>query len=346
MGGDGRTRGEPVASGGGVDPVPRREPTGVRTAPAPSPLDLVHELEAQQAGLELQNEELRRRIEELAGHNQRLEESLRQLVLVEKLAAIGQLAAGVAHEVNNPLTCVVSNLYLIEGYLEALLDPRRIPGTGGAGPGPPGPALREVDELRREFLQGLAEAKEGAERVTQVVRDLMAFARPEGGGLQTVEVHDLVEGALRELEAGRGRIATEYGPGPVRLTCRPSQVVRVLRSVLENAELATGPSGTITIRTGLDGGDAWIEIEDTGVGIAPKDLGRVFEPYFTTRQVGAGTGMGLAIAHAIVQGYGGRFEVRSALGVGSTFRIVLPAAGGGDEGGSGGGAPPLAERGR
>jgi signal transduction histidine kinase len=278
-------------------------------------------------------EERTRRVEELAKLNRRLEEAQRQLLQAEKLAAIGQLAGGVAHEINNPLTYVVSNIFLIEGYLEALLDPRRFRGEGLAGQGSAGTPVRAFDELREELLRSLAEAKEGVERVTQVVRDLVAFARPETGGWQTMEVKAVIEEALRDLAVGAGQVVTEYGPGPIRLRCRPAQLAQAFHNVLVNAAQASGPAGTITIRTGLEGGEARIEIEDNGAGIAPEHLSRVFEPYFTTRQVGAGTGMGLAIAHAIVQSHGGRFGLRSALGVGSVFQIVMPAVGRGDEAG-------------
>ncbi|HSM92277.1 MAG TPA: ATP-binding protein [Anaeromyxobacteraceae bacterium] len=315
--------------------------TAVHTSPAPDGARGVRCAVVDVTDRHRAEQERTRRIEELSELNQRLEQAQRQLLQADKLAAIGQLAAGVAHEINNPLTYVVSNLFLMDGYLESLLDPRRLRAADGGGPGTEGGPEREVDEVRQDLLRSLAEAKDGVDRVTQVVKDLVAFAHPDTGRWQTAELHAVIEGALRVLKSGVGgamRIVKEYWPDPLRLRCRPSQLGQVFLNLLVNAAQAAAPVGTITIRTGRDGGDAWVEFEDTGTGIAPENMGRIFEPYFTTKEVGMGTGIGLSIAHAIVRSHGGRFEVRSVVGAGSTFRIVLPL-GGGDDGGVPGSRP-------
>jgi PAS domain S-box-containing protein len=262
------------------------------------------------------DEERTRRIEELSSLNQRLEQAQLQLLQADKLAAIGLLAAGVAHEINNPLTYVMSNLFLMKEHLARLF-------VAGGGTGP------EREAARLDLERGLAESLEGSERVSRVVKDLMSFAHPDTGRWQTAELHGILEGALRILASGVGdalRIVRAYGAEPLQLRCRPSQLGQVFLNVLVNASQAA-PTGTLTIRTGRLGAEAWVEFEDTGTGISPENLDRLFEPFFTTKPVGVGTGLGLSIAHGIVRGHGGRIEVRSVVGAGSTFRIVLPVGG-------------------
>jgi PAS domain S-box-containing protein len=283
-------------------------------------------------------EERTRRIAELLELNQRLEQTQLQLLQADKLSAIGQLAAGVAHEINNPLTYVMSNLFLMGGYVDELLDPRRGAATADPGTAPP----RDLEEVRRDLRQGLAESQQGVGRVSRVVRDLVTFAHRDTGRWETAEVHEMIDGALRILESGVGdslRIVKAYCADRLELRCRPSQLGQVFLNVLVNASQAA-PAGTITIRTGRTQGEAWVEFEDTGTGISPDHLHRLFEPFFTTKPVGEGTGLGLSIAHGIVSAHGGRIEVRSIVGAGSTFRIVLPVGGGDASRAEGARAPP------
>ncbi len=267
---------------------------------------------------------------ELVDLNKQLERAHLQLLQADKLAALGQLAAGVAHEINNPLSYAMSNLFLIEEYVREILEARR----GGAGgpdlpPARRDPATPDLTAVQRDLMQCLAESRDGLERVSRVVKDLKAFANPDPGHWQVVDLHEIVEAALRILGASLGesaRVVRDYGEGTLRLRCRPMQLGQVLMNVLVNASQATGPSGTITVRTGRSGPEAWVEIEDNGEGIPTDHLNRLFDPFFTTREAGVGTGLGLSIAHGIVQSHGGRIEVRTRLGSGSTFRIVLPLA--------------------
>jgi PAS domain S-box-containing protein len=276
-------------------------------------------------------EERERRMGELVGLNQQLEHAHLQLLQADKLAAIGQLAAGVAHEVNNPLSYVMTNLFLIEEYLKEILETP--PAAAGGTASPPArtdPAKPDRATVQRDLLQCLAEAREGMERVSRVVKDLRAFARPDTARWQVVDLYEILEGALRIVAASKGesaRLVRDYGEEPLRIRCRPMQLGQVFMNLLVNASQAVGPNGTITVRTGRAGAEAWVEIEDNGAGIPAGDLNRLFEPFFTTRAVGVGSGLGLSIAHGIVRGHGGRIEVRSMLGAGSTFRIVLPIGG-------------------
>ena len=313
---------------------PRRDPfpvqlTSVRTAPAADGsvsvrCTLVDITERRSA-----EEERERRMAELVELNAQLEQAHLQLLQADKLAALGQLAAGVAHEINNPLSYVMSNLFIVEEHVRKLLE------AGGAG-GPDLPAARRdpatpgLAGIQGDLIQCLAESRDGLERVSRVVKDLKAFAHPDTGHWQVVDLHEVVEGALRIVAASlgeRSRLLREYAKGPVLLRCRPMQLGQVLMNVLVNAAQAMPPTGTITVRTGQAGAEAWVEIEDNGAGIPADHLGRLFDPFFTTKAVGVGTGLGLSIAHGIVRSHGGRIEVRTRLGSGSTFRIILPLAG-------------------
>jgi PAS domain S-box-containing protein len=265
-------------------------------------------------------EEREHRIVELLVLNQRLEQTQLQLLQADKLAAIGQLAAGVAHEINNPLSYALSNLFLVDEYVAELLGGQR------------SPQARDLGTVKQELARSLAESREGLERVSQVVKDLKIFAHPDTGKWQVADLHQIVEGALRVVAAALGastRLVRDYRAEGLKLRCRPSQLGQVFMNVLVNAAQANSASGTITVRTGRAGAEAWVEIEDSGSGILPEHMGRIFEPFFTTKPVGVGTGLGLSIAHGIVRGHGGRIEVKSEVGVGSTFRIVLPVGGGG-----------------
>jgi PAS domain S-box-containing protein len=272
-------------------------------------------------------EERERRIVELVVLNQRLEQTQLQLLQADKMAAIGRLAAGVAHEINSPLAYAMSNLFLLDGYVAQLFGP---------------PSGRDPGELRLDVTQSLTEAREGLERVSRVVSDLKSFAHPDTGRWQESDLQDVIEGALRVVASAVNssiRFVRSYRPEAVRLRCRPAQLGQVFMSILLNAAQAGAPSGTITIRTGQDGSDAWVEIEDNGAGILPEHMNRLFEPFFTTKAAGVGTGLGLSIAYGIVRGHGGRIEVRSQAGAGSTFRVVLPVDGGGVDQGRDGAGP-------
>jgi len=285
-------------------------------------------------------EERERRIAELVDLNHRLEQARLQLLRADKLAAIGQLAAGVAHEINNPLTYAKSNLYLMDGYVRELLAATgagAAPSAGGAAgpepgpePSPRPPAGRDPGLAWQDLLQSLLEAREGLDRIGRVVSDLTAFSHPDTGRWEEADLHQVIEGALRIVGSALGakaRLVRAYCANAPRLRCRPSRLEQVFMNILVNASQAVPAGGVITVRTGRQEAETWVEIEDTGPGIPAEDLGRIFEPFFTTKPVGEGTGVGLAIAHEIVRGHSGRIEVRSQAGAGTTFRVVLPLDG-------------------
>ncbi len=263
------------------------------------------------------------------------EEVRRRLLQTEKLAAIGQLAAGVAHEINNPIGFVHSNLGSLDRYAEDLLCildayERATGPAGGAA------ALAEVDALRRrldlDFLRAdmrslLSETREGTARVMRIVQDLKDLARPGAEDeWQQADLHRGLESTLNivgnELRY-KAEVVREYGALP-EIECLPAQLNQVFMNLLMNAAQAIERQGTITVRTAAGPSTIRVEIGDDGCGIPPEHLPHIFETFFTTKPAGRGTGLGLALSRDIVRKHGGRIEVDSEVGRGTTFRVILP----------------------
>jgi len=258
-----------------------------------------------------------------------------QLLQSEKLAAIGQLAAGIAHEINNPIGFVTSNLNTINTYLLdvfAVLDACE---TWLADHSIAPDALqkllaleqqKDIDYLRGDIPQLIAESREGLLRVSNIVQDLKDFAHTGSNDWELADLHKGIDSTLNiicnELK-NHCTIRKEYGDIP-DIVCLPSQLNQVFMNLLLNAVQAIETQGDITIRTGRSDREAWVEISDNGRGIAPEHLTRLFEPFFTTKAVGKGTGLGLSISQNIVRKHGGRIEVNSNIGQGATFRVWLP----------------------
>ncbi|MEI7891768.1 MAG: ATP-binding protein [Myxococcales bacterium] len=262
-----------------------------------------------------------------------LEQAQQQLVQSEKMAAMGQLAAGIAHEISNPITFVDMNLAAIKNYLDdvfAVLD-----GYERAENGPPA-ALEEVrtfkktvgfDNLLVELKIALQDSKEGTERVAKIVRDLKDFSRAGDKAWQFADLHAGLDSTLKiiwnELKF-KCTITKNYGDIP-RVRCLPSQLNQVFMNLLMNASHAIANRGDIVISTQRLGDHAvQIVISDSGSGMSPEVLAHIFEPFFTTKPVGQGTGLGLPISQGIVAKHGGKLEVVSELGKGTSFTITLP----------------------
>jgi two-component system NtrC family sensor kinase len=261
-----------------------------------------------------------------------------QLVQAEKLASLGQLAAGVAHEINNPIGYICSNFGTLQKYLDQLFAMLAAYQGAECSIGAPEVAanlrvLREQVEL--EFLKGdipmlMRESMQGIVRVRQIVRDLKDFARVDSTSeWQWANLHHGIDSTLN-LAASEIRykadVVKQYGLIP-DIECLPSQINQVVLNLVVNAAHAMGEQrGCITIRTGTaaEGEQVWLEVADTGSGIAPDTLKRIFEPFFTTKPVGKGTGLGLSLSYGIVQKHHGRFDVHSEVGAGTTFRVTLP----------------------
>ncbi|HLF98320.1 MAG TPA: ATP-binding protein [Methylococcaceae bacterium] len=279
--------------------------------------------------------EQQRQIHELEQAYRRLQDMQGQLLQSEKMASIGQLAAGVAHEINNPIGYVSSNLGTLQKYIEdifALLDAYAATEGSVADES----LLKPVRELKaridlpfvREDVGALMhESQDGIGRVKRIVQDLKDFSH--AGSEEDWQWADLRKGIDSTLNIVwneikyKAEVVKEYGELP-DVECLPSQINQVFMNLLVNASHAIAEQGVITIRTGMKGDQACVEIADTGAGIAPEHLARIFDPFFTTKPVGKGTGLGLSLSYSIVQKHGGKIEVESEVGKGTTFRILLP----------------------
>ncbi|WP_310452316.1 ATP-binding protein [Sulfuritalea sp.] len=259
-----------------------------------------------------------------------------RLVQSEKLASIGQLAAGVAHEINNPVGFVLSNVSTLNDYVEDLLN--MISAYEGAeasiGSADVVAALKslrvrlELDHLREDIPSLMKETREGLVRVRQIVQDLRDFSRVDSHqDWQWADLHRGIDATLNIVGNDvkyQADIIKEYGAIP-EIECLPSQLNQVIMNLVINAAQAIGKErGKITIRTGVAGDQVWIEVADTGSGIAKENLSRIFDPFFTTKPVGKGTGLGLSVSYGIVHKHLGRIEAQSEVGKGTIFRIVLP----------------------
>jgi PAS domain S-box-containing protein len=263
----------------------------------------------------------------------RLEDAHNQLVQAEKMASLGQLAAGVAHEINNPVGFVNSNLGTLQQYsddmLRLLAAYERWEKTLAKDAQEEMARLKteiDVDFLREDIGNLLSESLDGMQRVRRIVQDLKDFSHVDEVGRQWANLESGLDSTLRviwnELKY-KAEIIKEYG-AISDIECLPSQLNQVFMNLLVNAAQSIENSGRITIRTGEEGERVWVEIEDTGHGIKPEHLSRIFDPFFTTKPIGKGTGLGLSLSYGIVQKHDGRIEVKSDVGKGTVFKVLLP----------------------
>ncbi|MBI5938510.1 MAG: response regulator [Betaproteobacteria bacterium] len=278
---------------------------------------------------------LHREKAEQAGLIAKLEEAHNQLLQSEKMASIGQLAAGVAHEINNPIGFVGSNLGSLRSYVERLLDV--LAAYEAAKPLLPADSQErerieasereaELAYLKEDVLALIAESLDGIGRVRRIVQDLKDFSHVDSGEWQHADLHHGLDSTLNVVNNEikyKAEVIKEYGRLPL-VECLASQINQVFMNLLVNAAHAIEERGTIAIRTGADDARVWVEIADTGSGIPPENLKRIFDPFFTTKPIGKGTGLGLSLVYGIVKKHDGRIEVESEPGQGTTFRITLP----------------------
>lgn len=293
-----------------------------------SVITLLDVTERQRDGLALQSKNL-----ELAAAYDELKASQAKLLQQEKLASIGQLAAGVAHEINNPVGFVTSNLGSMVKYLARLGEfierqQRLLAGTDPAGREASEGLRREmrVDYILEDAAALLKESLEGVERVKVIVQNLKNFSRVDQANCTMVDLNKCLEDTLNivgnELKY-KAVVHRDYGELPPTW-CYPQQLTQVFLNLLLNAAQAITGCGEIRVATREKKGSIFIIISDSGSGIPPEYLGRIFDPFFTTKEVGQGTGLGLSIVHDIVGQHGGEITVASEPGQGTTFRIRLP----------------------
>ncbi|MDH4427217.1 MAG: ATP-binding protein [Acidovorax sp.] len=273
---------------------------------------------------------------ELKVLNSKLSDAKNKLIQSEKLASIGQLAAGVAHEINNPIGFIFSNFGTLEQYLQDLFQMLAAYEEAEASM-QDAEALSRIRQLREdleiEYLKEdipnlMRESRDGVQRVRKIVQDLKDFSRVDARQeWESVNLHHGIDSTLNIVNNEikyKADVVKQYGDLP-EVQCLPSELNQVFMNLLVNAAHAiTKERGTITIRTGAEAGEAWVEVADDGAGIAAENLQRIFDPFFTTKPVGQGTGLGLSLSYGIVQKHGGRMEVTSKIGQGTTFRVTIP----------------------
>lgn len=280
--------------------------------------------------------ELREANENLQVMNRQLIDTTRQLVQSEKMASVGVLAAGVAHELNTPIGFVTSNLGALSTYVDQMLS---LLGSYEAAEAllnavEPETSQRlakaredaDLPYLRQDVPDLIQESRLGLERVKKIVQDLRAFSELDTVGCQPTDLHEGLNQAISLLgeKMGSGVTLTrDFGTLPL-VACLSSEINQVFTNVLINAVQAVGEQGRIHVSTGTEGDEAWVQFEDNGCGMDAAHLPRIFDPFFTTRPVGSGRGLGLSVSHAIVKKHGGRIEVHSQVGQGARFRVWLP----------------------
>ncbi|OGT03860.1 MAG: histidine kinase [Gallionellales bacterium RBG_16_57_15] len=277
---------------------------------------------------------LSRMNEEIRLSNQQVEQAQNQLMQSDKLALIGQLAAGVAHEINNPIGFVYSNLGSLEQYLKDIFElfdayesaEAAMPESARAGVQGV-KQQKDLKFLREDVPMLMKESRDGITRVKKIVQDLKEFSHVDSSDeWQWANLHRGIDSTLNivwnEIKYN-AVVNKEYGAIP-EVECLPSQLNQVFMNLLVNASHAITGKGVITIRTGQQGEEVFIRIADTGKGIPAENLKRIFDPFFTTKPVGKGTGLGLSLSYGIVQKHNGRIEVQSEVGKGTTFTLWLP----------------------
>ncbi|WP_257450846.1 GAF domain-containing sensor histidine kinase [Archangium lipolyticum] len=226
-----------------------------------------------------------------------------RVIQAEKLASMGQLAASVAHEINNPMTAVVA-------YAESLLQRAMMVGSSGSS---------DTDKLKKILESG--------QRILRFTKDLTSYARPAKDKPERVQLHTVLDRAVGYCEhvvtQSKVKVERDYGELPL-LSAVPANLEQVFVNLITNACHAMEPGGKVSLRTRQEGREAVVCVKDTGSGISQENLSRIFEPFYTTKTEGKGTGLGLSIVQRIVEKHGGKLSVESELGQGTTFTVRLP----------------------
>ncbi|GEC97318.1 hypothetical protein ZRA01_33910 [Zoogloea ramigera] len=268
--------------------------------------------------------------------NRKLEEAQNQLLQSEKMASLGQLAAGVAHELNNPIGFVRSNVTTLKGYLDSLFGIIQAYDTKAAESMPPEALAalaaikqrEDFDFLHEDIFQLLAESQDGLTRVQDIVQNLKDFSRVGESGFGWADLHACLDSTLNiiwnELKY-KCTVVKHYDQTLPQVYCIASQLNQVFMNLLVNAGHAIAEKGEITITTRqTPDGTVQVAISDTGCGIAAEHLPHLFEPFFTTKPIGKGTGLGLSITYGIIGKHKGSIDVSSEVGKGTTFTVNLP----------------------
>lgn len=280
------------------------------------------------------------RTAELEKANRELKAAQAQLLQTEKLSSLGQLAAGIAHEINNPIGFINSNLRTMGEYVEDLIGlinkyETIVNAIRERDYDSLSTISKEVEQIKNEmkfdfimedFEKLIRESRDGAYRVYKIVRDLRGFARADDAERKFVDIHTALDSTLNivwnELKY-KAEVIKDYGDIP-EVECLPTQLNQVFVNILINAGQSIKEKGKITIKTYAEGERVFVEISDTGAGIPEENLNKIFDPFFTTKEPGKGTGLGLSIVYGIIKKHNGDIRVKSRMGEGTTFIIELP----------------------
>jgi two-component system, NtrC family, sensor kinase len=279
--------------------------------------------------IHLARQELQGKISELEDANREIRDTQARLVHTAKMASLGQLVAGVAHELNNPIGFVYSNMSTLRDYIEKL---HRVIEASAKGSTAVENAKKDIDYefIAQDLPKLIASSEEGARRMRDIVVKLRNFSRLDEAKLKRVELQEGIETTLSLLQGetkNRIRLHTEFEKVP-EVLCYASQVNQVFMNILSNASQAIDGEGDIWIRVEEQPvGTARISIRDSGPGMKKELIDRIFDPFFTTKGVGQGTGLGLSISYEIVKKHGGEIHVKSEPGKGSEFVIEIPIDG-------------------
>jgi len=238
-----------------------------------------------------------------------------RLVVADRLAAVGQLAAGIAHEINNPIAYVRSNINVFEEHWEAM-EAASTKNESGS----------EYAAVLSDGLEMIEESRDGLTRITAIVRDVGGFSRDSSPERESCDINRLLDTAMRVAHPQlrqRAEITRDYGELPL-VRCVAQELMQVFLNLLLNAAHSTLPMGEIRVETEACGDSVEVRVRDDGEGMSPETSKQIFTPFFTTKPVGEGTGLGLPISKQIVEKHGGTIEVESVYGEGTTFRIRLP----------------------
>jgi two-component system, NtrC family, sensor kinase len=277
-------------------------------------------------------DDLERRNAELAGRTAELERLQAQIVHSEKMASLGQLAAGVAHELNNPAGFIYGNMDILKNYVSGLSSLLTVYDTA------PLPQLMadqvtqikgEIDyhRMMAELDSIISDCMEGAERIRGVVQNLRLFSRLDEAEVKKIDLHEGIDSTVRLLSryysSGHVNLIREYAVLP-EVSCYAGQLNQVWMNLLINAAQAVGAAGEVKVTTSYEADTVVVVISDNGIGIATEQLSKIFDPFFTTKPVGEGTGLGLSISYGIIERHQGTITVASRLGEGTSFTVRIP----------------------
>lgn len=294
---------------------------------------LVHSFNEMAATIAEARQALELKVEELGRANSEIKEAQGVVVQSAKMASLGQLVAGVAHELNNPIGFISSNMHHLDEYVQKIQRlvnayqkyRQNLPAASQADLEKLESEL-EIDYILKDMLELTRSCVEGANRTKDIVLGLRTFSRMDESTFRSADIHEGIRTTLRLLVTElKDRVAVheEFGVIP-EIECNLSQLNQVFMNLFSNAAQAINGRGDLWIRTRRDGERVRIEIEDNGAGMPPEVVSRIFDPFFTTKTVGKGTGLGLSIAYGLIERHGGQIEVHSELGRGTRFTILLP----------------------